>query len=166
MLTTALQISRAEAGLGREQFADTRIAEMLDDLADMYGPVAEDQDMTISVSVDPALHVPLHRELMSQAIGNLIENALKYATGGHEIKLSAQDDGGTVVLSVADDGAGIPAERRNEAMQRFQRLDPARRVPGSGLGLSLVEAIARLHNGDVTLSDNAPGLCVTIRIKP
>ena len=166
MLTTALQISRAEAGLGRERFADTRIAEMLDDLADMYGPVAEDQDMTISVSVAPSLHVPLHRELMSQAIGNLIENALKYATGGHEIKLSAQDDGSTVVLRVADDGAGIPADRRSEAMQRFQRLDPARRVPGSGLGLSLVEAIARLHNGDVTLSDNAPGLCVTIRIKP
>ena len=166
MLTTALQISRAEAGLGRERFADTRIHEMLDDLADMYGPVAEDQGMVIAVSAEPHLHAPLHRELMSQAIGNLIENALKYATGGHRIQLSAHENGEFIALSVADDGVGIPAHRHDEAMQRFQRLDPARRVPGSGLGLSLVEAIARLHNGDVALSDNAPGLRVTIRIKP
>ena len=163
MLSTALLISRAEAGIGRDRFVDTDIAALLEDLAEVYGPLAEDRGFEIAVEAEPGLHAPLHRELMGQALGNLIENATKYAEGGHRIVIRAAHEAGGIALSVADDGPGIPAERRAEALSRFGRLDPARHVTGSGLGLSLVEAVARLHQGSLALEDNAPGLRAAIR---
>ncbi len=163
MLSTALLISRAEAGIGRDRFVDTDLAALLDDLAEVYGPLAEDRGFAIEVETGPVLRAPLHRELMSQAIGNLIENATNYAEGGHRISLSARREDERIAIAVADDGAGIPPERRAEALSRFGRLDPARHAAGSGLGLSLVEAVARLHQGSLALEDNAPGLRAVIR---
>lgn len=163
MLSTALLISRAEAGIGRDRFVDTDVAALLEDLAEVYGPLAEDRGFEIAVEAEPGMHAPLHRELMGQALGNLIENATKYAEGGHRIVVGAAHEAGGIALWVADDGPGIPAERRAEALSRFGRLDPARHVTGSGLGLSLVEAVARLHQGSLALEDNAPGLRATIR---
>jgi signal transduction histidine kinase len=163
MLSTALLISRAEAGIGRDRFVDTDIGALLEDLAEVYGPLAEDRGFEIAVEAEAGLHALLHRELMGQALGNLIENATKYAEGGHRIVIRAAHEAGGIALSVADDGPGIPAERRAEALSRFGRLDPARHVTGSGLGLSLVEAVARLHQGSFALEDNAPGLRAAIR---
>ncbi len=165
MLATALQISRAEAGIGRERFAETDVQALLYDLAEIYGPVAEDAGFTLTASAPAGLMVSLHRELISQALGNLIENALKYATGARMISLSATHSPGGISLSVADDGPGIPEVRRAEARKKFGRLDPARHLSGSGLGLALVEAVAKLHGGDIALEDNAPGLRVVISIK-
>lgn len=163
MLSTALLISRAEAGIGRDRFVDTDIPALLEDLAEVYGPLAEDRGFAIAIEAEPGLHASLHRELIGQALGNLIENATKYAEGGQRITLRAAREGNGIALSVADDGPGIPAGRRDEAMRRFGRLDPARHITGSGLGLSLVEAVARLHQGGFALEDNGPGLRATIR---
>ena len=165
MLTTALQISRAEAGIGRERFVETDVVAMLADLVELYGPVAEEQGMALSCNVSRELTVSLHRELIGQALGNLIENAIKYAQGGSSIAMAAAPTEAGVILSVADDGPGIAEARRIDALKKFGRLDPARTISGSGLGLSLVEAVARLHGGHVVLQDNAPGLKVLLVIK-
>ena len=165
MLSTALQISRAEAGIGRERFVEIDVPAILADLVELYGPVAEEQGMVLSCDAPSKLTVSLHRELIGQALGNLIENAIKYAQGGSRIVLGASASRGVVTLSVADDGPGIPEERRADALKKFGRIDPARTISGSGLGLSLVEAVARLHGGDITLQDNEPGLKVLLTIE-
>jgi signal transduction histidine kinase len=165
MLSTALQISRAEAGIGRERFAAVDVAALLMDLVEIYGPLAEDKGFALESVAPAGLQATLHREFVSQALGNLIENALKYALGGSRIVLSASQERGMLLLGVADDGPGIPVERREEALERFGRLDPARHLAGSGLGLSLVGAVARLHEGDIGLADNAPGLRVELRLR-
>lgn len=164
MLTTALTISRAEAGIGRDLFAPTDVAALLGDAAEIYGPLAEDSGFALSVGAVPEGTFLLHRQLVSQAIGNLVENAMKYAAGGTGIVLSASASPNELRLSVADNGVGIPAERHDEARARFHRLDPARHLPGSGLGLALVEAVARLHGGELELADNRPGLRATMRL--
>lgn len=164
MLTLAVQISRAEAGIGRDRFVATDVGALLSDLVEIYGPVAEEEGKIVSCDEVQGLNFPLHRELISQALGNLIENALKYAEGARNIHISAVYGDGFLVLAVADDGPGIPEHLRSEARKRFARLDHSRGKPGSGLGLSLVEAVANLHRGKMTLSDNAPGLRVGLSL--
>jgi signal transduction histidine kinase len=165
MLSTALQISRAEAGIGRERFTAVDVAALLEDLVEIYGPLAEDRGFTLEAEAPAGLQATLHRDFVNQALGNLIENALKYASGGSRIALTASEAQGTLLLEVADDGPGIPPERRDEALERFGRLDPARHLAGSGLGLPLVGAVARLHEGEIGLADNAPGLRVELRLR-
>jgi signal transduction histidine kinase len=162
MLTVALQISRAEAGIGRERVEPVELATMLDDLAEIYGPVAEENGFSLSASAPPGLVLPVHRELLGQALGNLVENALRHAEGGSHIELAVRRECDAIVITAADDGPGIDASRRQEAMRRFGRLDPSRHAMGSGLGLSLVEAAARLHGGKVELADAYPGLLVRV----
>lgn len=164
MLSTALLISRTEAGIGRDHFVDTDVARLFTDLAEVYGPAAEERGFTLATDVPPGLHARLHRQLASQAIGNLIDNALNYARGGNAITLAARRTTTGIELSVADNGCGIPPERHEEALRRFGRLDPARQVAGSGLGLTLVEAVAQLHGGHLTLADNAPGLRAVVSL--
>lgn len=166
MLSTALLISRTQAGVGRERMVDTDVQRLLHDLVEVYGPLAEDHGFTLVASAEPGLRAPLHRELISQALGNLIENALKYADGGGRITLSARRIENGLALAVADDGPGIPRDRRQEALKRFGRLDPARTSSGSGLGLTLVEAVARLHDGQLALADGDPGLRVVLSLRP
>jgi signal transduction histidine kinase len=108
--------------------------------------------------------VRLHRELLSQALANLIDNALRHAAGGGEVALSLELELEEVRFVVADRGVGIPAADRAQALSRFGRLDLARSLPGAGLGLALVESVARLHGGTLDLADNGPGLRATIAI--
>ena len=164
LLDTALRITRAEAGLGREAFVDTDIAALLTDMAEMYGPLAEDRGVTIAADAPAGLHAHAHRELMGQAIANLIDNALKYGAGA--ILLGAAIDGDRLSITVADRGAGIPPARREDALKRFGRLDAARGASGAGLGLTLAAAVAHLHGGTLTLEDNAPGLLVRLTLAP
>jgi signal transduction histidine kinase len=140
------------------------MGDLLRDVAEVYGPLVEESGFTLTVEAPDGLVFPLHRELVSQAIANLIENALKYADGGNAITLTAAPDA-DLLITVADNGPGIPASQRDAALKRFGRLDPARGKPGSGLGLSLVEAVTRLHHGEMRLSDNGPGLRVTLHLK-
>ncbi len=159
MLGTALQISRAEAGIGRERFDDTDVDALIADIVEVFGPVAEDQGIALCVAQGPPVgHARLHRDLVQQALSNLVENAIHYAVGATHITVSARSASETLVLTVADDGPGIPADRREEAKRRFARLDPSRHSAGSGLGLALVESVARLHDGRLELLDNGPGL--------
>lgn len=174
MLATALQISRAEAGIGRDRFATTDLAAMLADIAEMYGPLAEEKGHAIVVSAPAGLTARVHRELLGQAVANLVDNALKY--GATCVSLTAETDPRAIRLAVADDGPGIPPERRAEALRRFGRLDAARGAGGAGLGLALVDAVARLHGGTLTLGDadgerrgeeqgdDAPGLYVRLTL--
>ncbi|MEO6152803.1 MAG: HAMP domain-containing sensor histidine kinase [Croceibacterium sp.] len=164
LLATALQISRAEAGIGRERFQPVPVDAVLADVAEIYGPLAEHQGFSITSESLAGLVLPGHRELIGQALGNLIENALRYATGGTTIRLTGRRVGKVVVLEVSDDGPGIAPERRAEALSRFGRLDPARHIAGSGLGLALVTATARLHGGTVELADARPGLIVRLAL--
>ncbi len=162
MLDTALRITRAEAGLGREAFGEVEIGAMLEDLADMFGPLAEDRGMSIAVGAAGPIAINANREMLGQALANLVDNALKYGAGA--ITLSAVAGPDTVAISVADRGAGIPPEAREDALKRFGRLDAARHEGGAGLGLSLVAAVAHLHGGTLTLGDNGPGLIATMTV--
>jgi signal transduction histidine kinase len=159
---TALRITRAEAGIGRESFAAIDLREMLEMIAEIYAPLAEDHDRAIVVNAPAPATMAVHRELLGQGLGNLIDNSLKYGAGTIALSLAAGPH--EVAISVADEGPGIPTERRGEALRRFGRLDEARRGSGAGLGLSLVAATARLHNGTVALGDAGPGLVVTITL--
>ena len=168
MLNTALQISRAEAGLGRDMFVEADIGALLEDIAEVYGPLAEDRGFELAVDAPPDLLAPVHRELLAQAIANLVDNALKYGAlkyGAGRIVLAARRERDEVALTVSDEGPGIAAGQREEALRRFGRLDPARSGDGAGLGLALASAAARLHGGSLSLRDNDPhGLRVTVSI--
>lgn len=166
LLDTALEISRAEAGIGRDQFTDFLLSPLLDDMAEVYGPLAEDGGFAITVDAPTELRVRAHRDLLVRALSNLVDNALKYAAGGSAIRIAARDTGnGTVSLAVADDGPGLSEDQIAEAVQRFVRLDPARGGTGAGLGLSLVETIAHLHGGTMRLEANYPrGLLVRLTL--
>ncbi|UKK82883.1 HAMP domain-containing histidine kinase [Sphingopyxis sp. BSN-002] len=165
LLDTALEISRAEAGIGRDQFAHFALAPLLEDLAEVYGPLAEDEGFAIAVAAPADLAVVAHREMLLRALSNLIDNALKYAVGGSTIRLAAAQNGSQVALSVSDDGPGISEDQMGEAARRFVRLDPARGGSGAGLGLSLVETIAHMHGGTMTIGRADPhGMAVTLRL--
>jgi signal transduction histidine kinase len=163
MLATAMQIAQAEAGIGRDRFGDVDVAAMLDDIGELYVPAAEDRG--IALVVEPAAgHFRLHRDLVSQAIGNIIDNAMRHS-GATRITLSAVLSDAALAITVADNGIGIAPHDRATALSRFGRLDPSRHEPGAGLGLSLVEAVAHLHDGGLALGDNAPGLQVAMTLR-
>lgn len=164
LLDTALEISRTEAGIGRDQFTRFGLRPMLDDIAEVYGPLAEERGFSIDVDTQAELDVIAHRELLQRAISNLVDNALKYAEGGSTIRISASIiAGGSIDLTVSDDGPGLSEMERARAAQRFVRLDPARGGTGAGLGLSLVQTIAHLHGGELRLeSDGLRGLSVRL----
>lgn len=162
MLAAALEISRAEAGIGRDGFAPLDAADAVREIAELYEPLGAERGVTIAADAPATpLAVLGHRQLLSQALANLVDNALVHAPGA-AIVVGAAGDALNVMLWVADDGPGIADDRRAEALRRFGRLDPARGAAGAGLGLSLVAAIAHLHGGSLTLTDNAPGLRATL----
>jgi len=164
ILATAMQISQAEAGIGRNRFVEVDVADMLADIVELYAPAAEAQGLVLDTKASHNIY-RLHRELVSQALGNLIDNVMKYGDGATKIFLSATTIDGGLQLAVADNGIGIPVADREKALKRFGRLDPSRQAAGAGLGLSLVEAVARLHGGDIALDDNNPGLRVVMTLR-
>ena len=166
-----LMIARAEAGAGREGMTDFDAASVASDLGELYEPVAEARGVTFEGEIDQNLFVHGSRELIGQALANLVDNALKYGIGGDgapvgekRVTLSAVRRGQTIEIAVADRGAGIAVADRARVTDRFVRLENSRSRPGSGLGLSLVAAVARLHNGDLRIEDNAPGLRIVIAL--
>jgi len=165
ILTTALEIARSEAFTSRNQFSWFDPAQLADELVEMYEPVAEEAGAAMRLERSPIV-VPVfgHRQLLAQALSNLIENSIKYAASGGEIAVLVHDEDSTLKLGVTDRGPGIPAGSRDEARRRFGRLDPSRGEEGAGLGLSLVQAIAHLHRGELSLFDNSPGLIALVQI--
>jgi len=152
-----LSIAEAEAGSRRETMAVVDLAEIARSVAELYDPVAEEKGLVLSVKIDAELPVNGDRHLLSQAIANLLDNALKYTPSG-TVTLAAQGSEGVARIEVADSGPGVPPDRREAVFDRFVRLEGSRSTPGNGLGLSLVRAVAKLHGGEVWLEDNEPGL--------
>ncbi len=160
-----LRISSLEAGAGKQRFAEVDLSEMLDRVFHAYRPVAEDTHHVLSAAIEPAMKVRGDAELLTQAVTNLIENALVHTPTGSHIGLSVKQTEGGVVMTVADDGPGIPIDQRGKVLRRFYRLDASRQTPGAGLGLALVSAIAALHEAQLSLSDNCPGLRAEITFR-
>ena len=165
ILTTALEISRSEALTGRNQFAWFDVGELTAELAEMYDPLAEERGTSLQLD-RPDRPVPLfgHRQLLAQALSNLVENAIRYGSQGGEIDIRVRTGDKEVRLEVADHGPGIPPDRREEALKRFGRLDSSRSDEGAGLGLALARSIAHLHEGELLLDDNKPGLLTTLKL--
>jgi len=152
-----LRISEIEAGSRRSSFTRIDIAPLLTQVEELYGPLVEERG--ISLVVRTAGEVPAYgdKELIQQAIANLLDNAVKFSPLGGTVRLEASV-AGKVEVAVSDQGPGISASERGRATERFYRGETARSTPGSGLGLSLVAAVAHLHGGELRLEDNAPGL--------
>ena len=157
-----LMIARAEAGAPSGALADVDLSAVARDVAELYEPVAEEAALTLVTDIAPDVHLRGNRELLGQALVNLLENALKYyepevgKAGRIEVRVTAE--AGRVRLEVADNGPGIPPADRTRVLERFVRLEKSRTEPGSGLGLSLVAAVASLHRGSFRIEDNAPGV--------
>ncbi|HVY20497.1 MAG TPA: HAMP domain-containing sensor histidine kinase [Bauldia sp.] len=163
-----LMIARIEAGSPDGEMTEIDANAVVHDVAELYEPVADEAGVELTANTAPQpIMIKASRELLGQALANLIDNAIKYGApveGAAHIALSATREGDTLVLRVADNGPGIPADDRERALQRFVRLEKSRTQPGSGLGLSLVAAVARLHHGAIELGDGNPGLVVTMRL--
>ena len=161
-----LMIARAESGQGREDMKEFDAAEIAHDIGELYEPLAEEKGIALKIDAGTPALAKGNRELVSQALANLVDNAIKYAVapasgGPAEIAVGARNAGDFVELTVADRGPGIPEADRTRSVERFVRLEQSRSQPGSGLGLSLAAAVARLHGGELRLEDNQPGLkCV------
>lgn len=165
-----LMIARAEAGTPSGALGELDLSAAVEDVAELYGPVAEEQGMQLETAVAEGIRISGNRELIGQALVNLVENALKYyvpAEGRQgRIVIGVRRLDGHVLIEVSDNGPGIPEADRERVLERFVRLDSSRTEPGSGLGLSLVAAVARLHKGTLRLEDNAPGVRAVIDLPP
>ena len=161
-----LMIARAEAGAPSGAFADVDVSAVATDVADLYEPAAEEAGMTLETRIAADVKLRGNRELIGQALVNLIENALKYYEPvegkAGRITVSVHAGAGRVLLEVGDNGPGIAAEDRARVIERFVRLEQSRTEPGSGLGLSLVAAVAKLHRGEFRIEDNEPGVRAVI----
>jgi signal transduction histidine kinase len=176
-----LLIARLEAGAAAESMTRVDLAEVIGDVAELYEPVAEEAGLRLAVATEPGLCTVANRELVGQAVANLVDNAIKYSAAAgvlvaagaapapppnppREIAIALSRAGDAIEIAVSDRGPGIAAEDRERALQRFVRLEKSRSRPGAGLGLSLVAAVARMHGGTVRLEDNAPGLRVVLAL--
>lgn len=153
-----LRIAEIEAGHRRAAFVQVDLAALAEDVVELYQPLAEQRGLSLDAKPSAAGCVG-DRMLLAQALANLVDNAIKYTpAGGRVLVTSGVAVGGGVELTVVDSGPGIPAEERDKVIRRFYRLEHSRSSPGSGLGLSLVVSVAKLHGGRLDLEDNAPGL--------
>lgn len=158
-----LRIARIESGSRRAAFARLNLAAVARDLAEFYEPLAAERERSLVAQAPACLWINGDRDLLFQAGANLLENAIKYTPPGGQIQISARLDD-EVCLEVADSGPGIPAAWRDKVCERFFRLDDSRSSPGSGLGLSLVRAVAQLHGARLELADHRPGLRVILHL--
>ena len=168
-----LLIARLEGGAVAESMERLNPASIIADVAELYEPVADEAGLSLSVSAEQGLTLTANRELVSQAVANLVDNAIKYSPDGRRSNGAAAAAPISIVLTrveadieiaVGDRGPGVAPEDRQRALQRFVRLEKSRSRPGSGLGLSLVAAVARLHGGSIRLEDNAPGLRAVLNL--
>jgi signal transduction histidine kinase len=158
-----LRIAQIESGTRKAGFARVDLSELLSAMVEIYAPVAEAKGQSFTGAITPALAVRGDRDLLTQMFANLVENAIRHSPPGAEIALCASLQVGMIEAVVCDTGPGIPEQSRSKVFLRFFRVDESRTTAGSGLGLSLVAAVAALHDIEITLGDNHPGLRVMLR---
>lgn len=160
-----LRIARIESASDRSHWKEVNLNVLLQDVVELYEPLCAEKEQTIHLSLLGEVTLWADGDLLFQMFSNLLDNAIKYTPRGGVIRLGAAKDGRQVSAHVSDNGPGIPADERVKAFQRFYRGEASRSVlPGNGLGLSLVAAVVKLHQGEVRLEDNQPGLRVFIRL--
>lgn len=157
-----LRIAEVEAGAQRAAFCRVDLTSLVEVVADAFNPSAEDAGHHLTAQIAENVAVYGDRELLTQMLVNLVENALRHTPTGTVVKLNLARQPHQAVLTVEDNGPGIPAVERDEVLRRFHRLDRSRTTPGSGLGLSLVAAVAELHGAGLRLTDAGPGLRVSL----
>jgi signal transduction histidine kinase len=168
LLTTfgaLLRIARIEAGGVKANLEPIDLASLLQDAAELYDAVAEEKSITIDIKLDAKPQLHGDRDLLFQAIINLLDNAIKYSPQAGRILMQLNEYDSHPVLSIADNGPGIPAAEREKVLERFYRMDQSRSQHGSGLGLSLVAAVARMHNAKLVCNDNHPGLIAELNFR-
>jgi signal transduction histidine kinase len=153
-----LLIAEADAGVARGAMSLIDLSAVAEDVGELYLPVAEESGVTLEIAPSGATMIEGNRSLISQALANLVDNAIKYTPANGHITVTAGDTAQGVELAVADTGPGIPPSERAHVLERFVRLEASRHSPGTGLGLSLVAAVARFHGAELKLEDNRPGL--------
>lgn len=158
-----LRIAEAESGRGRSGFTTVDLTAVVRDAVELYEPVAQEKHQTLVTDLSPGTAINGDPHLLAQALANLLDNAIKYGPQGARIDVTLRARADAVELTVADNGPGVPAEVRDKLTGRFYRLDTSRSTPGSGLGLSLVAAVARLHDAALELNDAKPGLRIALR---
>lgn len=157
------EIAQAESGASRMAMTRLDLADVMNDTLDLYRPLAETAGIVLSASIAGDTMISAHRQFLSQAVGNLMDNAIKHTPKGGSIAVEVRRDALRAMLSIEDSGSGIPPEDRDRVLQRFVRLDDSRTTPGSGLGLSLVAGVAKLHRADLVLGESRwHGLKVTL----
>lgn len=157
-----LRIAQIEAGTRRAGFGEVNLSAIFETVIDAFGPAAEDAGKSVIARVEPGIGIRGDRELLTQMLANLVENAIRHTPSGTRIEVSLIPGQDGPVGIVADNGPGVPKEERERIFRRFYRLERSRTTPGSGLGLSLVAAIAALHEISIDLQDNKPGLRVQL----
>jgi signal transduction histidine kinase len=150
-------VAQAESGVSVDQMAPAEIGALARDVAELYEPLAEEAGVGLALEAPAPIWARAHRQLLAQAMSNLVDNAIKYTPKGGQVTITIFRQDGRVTIAVADSGPGIPENERARALERFVRLG-AGATPGYGLGLSLVAAVARLHGTELSLTDGAPGL--------
>ena len=157
-----LRIAQIEAGTRTAGFRDIDLSELFEIVVEAYSVVAEDEGKSLSARVAPSLKVQGDRDLITEMLANLIDNAIRHTSPGTHIEVSLANRGSQLVAIVADDGPGVRQSERERIFRRFYRLEKSMSTPGNGLGLSLVTAVAELHGMELSASDNAPGLRMTL----
>jgi signal transduction histidine kinase len=157
-----LLIAEAEAGVARESMEQVDLRGIVEGVAELYAPLADEKEITLSIPPSGSAYVACNPRLVSQALANLLDNAIKYTPAGGRVMVALEHTPAGTALHVADSGPGIPNQDRARVLERFVRLEASRHSPGTGLGLSLVAAVARLHDARLELSDNHPGLKATL----
>lgn len=158
-----LRIARIESGTHDEAWTDIDLGALLHDAWELYHAVGEEKGITVHLGTADG-HMRGDRDLIFQAVSNLLDNAIKYSPPGSEVRLEMREDGDLLTIAVSDQGPGVPEAERGKVLDRFYRTAAVSGIPGSGLGLSLVNAIARHHGGQLILADNAPGLRVLLEL--
>jgi signal transduction histidine kinase len=160
-----LRIAQIESGNRRAAFATTDLATIVSDVCEFYEPLAADRGLHVNVRLSAPCTTVCDRDLLFQAFANLLDNAIKYSPSGTTVQVQLQQEPSGVEVVFADQGPGVPVAEREKVFQRFYRVEESRSGhPGNGLGLSLVQAVIALHGGSILLSDNAPGLRVSVRL--
>ncbi len=157
-----LKISELEANTEFRAFAACNLSSIINNLVELYEPYGAEKNIAVTSEITDPLVIYGEKNLLTQAFANLLDNALKFTPEGGTIRITSHSTAKTTTIVVADNGPGIPPEYRHKVFEKFFRLEESRNTKGNGLGLSLVGAIARIHNIDIILADNNPGLRVEL----